>query len=139
MRIIAFDVGERRIGMAISDSLMLASGIGSYTRRDDSKDFEEIVNVIKEYRADKIIVGLPRNMNGTYGPQAEKCRSFGEKLHDLTGIEVIYEDERLTTAAAQRTLIAAGVSRGKRKQIVDELAARMILQSYLDRTAKQER
>ena len=137
MRIIGLDLGERRIGIAVSDILgMIASGVESYTRKTIEEDYAHIVDIVRQYSAERIVVGLPRNMNGTFGPQAEKYTEMGNEIARLTGVEVVFEDERLTTSVAQRTLIAADVRRDKRKKVVDTMAAQIILQGYLDRMSK---
>jgi putative Holliday junction resolvase len=134
MRIIGLDLGDRRIGIAVSDELgMLASGVESYTRVNPEADFAHLAEIVAQYKAGKIIVGLPLNMNGTRGPQAEKYTEMGLQLQQMTGVEVEFVDERLTTSAANRVLISGNVSRKKRKQVVDTMAAQLILQSYLDR------
>lgn len=134
MRILGLDIGEKRIGVAISDELGLtAQGLFTLQRTDLKEDIKELADVIKNRSVEKIVAGLPRNMNGTYGPQAGKVREFMDCLQDGIDIEVIYQDERLTTAAARRTLLEGDVSRQKRKKVVDKIAAVMILQNYLDR------
>ena len=134
MRIIGLDFGEKRIGVAVSDELgMLASGVESYTRTNEKEDLAHLAEIVRRYQAGRIVAGLPLNMNGTYGPQAEKYTLLGEKLSRLTGVDVEFVDERLTTSAANRVLISADVSRKKRRQVVDVMAAQLILQSYLDR------
>jgi len=134
LRILGLDIGEKRIGVAISDELGLtAQGLFTLQRTDLKEDIKELADVIKNRSVEKIVAGLPRNMNGTYGPQAGKVREFMDCLQDGIDIEVIYQDERLTTAAARRTLLEGDVSRQKRKKVVDKIAAVMILQNYLDR------
>ncbi|MDX9872147.1 MAG: Holliday junction resolvase RuvX [Clostridia bacterium] len=133
MRIIGLDIGEKRIGMALSDELGLtAQGLETFYRTSLDKDISGIRTILAQHGAQKIVAGLPRNMNGTYGPQAEKIREFATQLGQQSGLEVTYWDERLTSAAAERTLLEANVSRGKRKKVVDKLAAVLILQGYLD-------
>ena len=119
-------MGQARIGIAISDEMeILASSVESYHCKGDIEtDARAVSEKLIELGAQKIVIGLPKNMNGTEGPAAEKCRAFGEML--------VYSDERLTTVQAQRTLIGANVSRKKRKNVVDKLAAQLILQNYLD-------
>ena len=95
-------------------------------------DARAVSEKLIELGAQKIVIGLPKNMNGTEGPAAEKCRAFGEMLGKFLDIEQVYSDERLTTVQAQCTLIGANVSRKKRKNVVDKLAAQLILQNYLD-------
>ena len=139
MRILALDVGEKRIGIACSDALKLtAQGIESYTRVEDEKDIAHIVALIKEKDVHEVVVGMPRNMNGTYGPAAEKARAFAEMLGGRTDANIRFWDERLSTVSAQRTLLEADMSRGKRKKVVDKLAATIILQGYLDYLSCQQ-
>lgn len=134
-RVLALDVGDRRIGVAVSDPLgMTAQGIETYQRTgDDEKDVAHFVDLLKGYAPVKLVVGMPRNMNGTYGPQTEKVRSFAEAICAVWNGELEYCDERLTTMSAERVLIDADVSRQKRKKVIDKMAAVIILQSYLDR------
>ncbi|MBS5517178.1 MAG: Holliday junction resolvase RuvX [Clostridiales bacterium] len=134
MKIAGLDVGQARIGIAISDEMeILASSVESYHCKGDIEtDARAVSEKLIELGAQKIVIGLPKNMNGTEGPAAEKCRAFGEMLGKFLDIEQVYSDERLTTVQAQRTLIGANVSRKKRKNVVDKLAAQLILQNYLD-------
>lgn len=133
MRLMGLDVGDRRIGVAVSDPLGLTSqGLATINRKDLDYDLQQIVDYIEELQVDKIVVGLPKNMNGTVGSQAEKVKEFMKLLTEKKPIETIYWDERLTTVAAHRTLIQGDVSRKKRKKVVDKIAAVMILQGYLD-------
>ncbi len=138
MRILALDVGERRIGIAKSDPLgWTAQGVESWAVRGDRADVEHIAGLAAELGAEQVLVGLPRNMNGTYGPMTERIRAFGALVAQHTGLPVRYWDERLTTAAAQRTLLEGDVRRSRRKQVVDKLAACLLLQSYLDAQGKE--
>ncbi|MFR8079391.1 MAG: Holliday junction resolvase RuvX [Christensenellales bacterium] len=134
MKIAGLDVGQARIGIAISDEMeILASSVESYHCKGEIEtDARAVSEKLIELGAQKIVIGLPKNMNGTEGPAAEKCRAFGEMLGKFLDIEQVYSDERLTTVQAQRTLIGANVSRKKRKNVVDKLAAQLILQNYLD-------
>ena len=127
-------MGQARIGIAISDEMeILSSSVESYHCKGDIEtDARAVSEKLIELGAQKIVIGLPKNMNGTEGPAAEKCRAFGEMLGKFLDIEQVYSDERLTTVQAQRTLIGANVSRKKRKNVVDKLAAQLILQNYLD-------
>ncbi len=127
-------MGQARIGIAISDEMeILASSVESYHCKGDIEtDARAVSEKLIELGAQKIVIGLPKNMNGTEGPAAEKCRAFGEMIGKFLDIEQVYSDERLTTVQAQRTLIGANVSRKKRKNVVDKLAAQLILQNYLD-------
>ncbi|GAA0722106.1 Holliday junction resolvase RuvX [Clostridium malenominatum] len=133
MRILGLDIGDRTIGVAISDPLGLtAQGITTVKRKGIERDIEEIKNICFEYGVEKIVAGLPKNMNGTLGPQSEKVKSVCEALETNLGIEIIMWDERLTTVAAHRLMLEADLSREKRKKIVDKIAATYILQGYLD-------
>lgn len=133
-KIVGLDVGDKRIGIAVSDALHItAQGLESYVRTDsEQKDIEHIAVIVRDSGADTIVCGFPKNMNGTIGPQAEKVRDFAEKIKEFCGVEIIYWDERLTTVMTERMLIDANVRRNKRRQIIDKLAAVVILQSYLD-------
>lgn len=132
-RIMGLDVGDKTIGVAVSDLMGLtAQGIKTIRRESIRKDLEELENIIKEKQVNKLVLGLPKNMNGTLGPQGEKVIKFSEKLKEKLGLEIQFWDERLTTVAAERSLIQADVSRKKRKQVIDMLAAVLILQGYLD-------
>lgn len=97
-----------------------------------NRDLEYLSGVIARETVEGIVIGLPKNMNGTEGPMAEKIRDFGRRLEEKTGLPVIFWDERLTTLAAERTLLEADLSRKKRKQKIDQVAAVFILQNYLD-------
>jgi len=127
------DVGDRRIGMEVSDMLgWTAQGIATLERKSTEEDLVQIEKIIHQYQPEKIVVGLPKNMNGTLGPQGEKVKAFAETLEDRFNLEIVFWDERLTTVSAHKTMIEADMSRRKRKQKVDQLAAVLILQSYLD-------
>ena len=132
-RIMGLDVGDKTIGVAVSDLMGLtAQGVKTVKRVGKKKDIEELTAIIKERQVNKIVSGLPKNMNGTLGPQGEKVIKFGELLEEETGIKIEYWDERLSTVAAERSLIEADVRRDKRKKVIDMLAAVIILQGYLD-------
>ncbi len=136
MRIMGLDVGERRIGVAVSDPLRLtAQGIRVITRAGGGEEIEEIARLAREYEVGSIVVGLPRNMNGSYGPQAEKVREFAESLRAVVDMPVLLWDERLSTVSAEKALVEADLSRKRRKEVIDKQAAVIILQSYLDSTA----
>jgi putative Holliday junction resolvase len=133
MRWLGLDYGERRIGVAVSDPLAItAQGVSVIERTGVKKDLELIRQIIHTYEVDSIVLGLPKNMNGTEGPAAEKVRNFGKLLEETTSLKVIYWDERLSTSSAQQVMIDADLSRRKRKAKVDRLAAVIILQNYLD-------
>ncbi|MBA3925200.1 Holliday junction resolvase RuvX [Listeria sp. FSL L7-1582] len=135
MRTMGLDVGSVTVGVAISDELgWTAQGIETITINERAKQFgyDRVKELAAEYDVNKIVVGWPKNMNNTVGERAEASEKYAEVLESRTGIPVVLWDERLTTAAAERTLLEADVSRKKRKKVIDKLAAVMILQSYLD-------
>lgn len=129
------DVGDRSIGVAVSDELGISANPITVIRRTDSlkKDIAEVRRIADEYGVQRIIVGLPLMMNGTVGIQAEKVQEFAEQLRRRVHVPVETWDERLSTAEVERLLIASDQSRARRKEVVDKLAAAIILQSYLDR------
>ncbi|MGI6145382.1 MAG: Holliday junction resolvase RuvX [Clostridia bacterium] len=134
MRILGLDIGEKRIGLAVSDELgITAQGLKTLNRTKLEDDLHRLAELIREKEINKLVVGLPKNMNGTLGPQAERVKKFVDLLTKECPCEVVYWDERLTTIAAQRTLLEADVSRKKRRNSVDRLAAVLILQGYLDK------
>ena len=133
-RIMGLDVGDKTIGVAVSDLMGLTSqGVKTIKRVGKKKDIEALKEIIKERQVNKIVSGLPKNMNGTLGPQGEKVIKFCELLEEETGIKIEYWDERLSTVAAERTLIQGNVRRENRKGVIDMVAAVIILQGYLDR------
>ena len=132
-RYIGLDVGDRTIGVAISDPFLLtAQSLMTIKRKSKIEDIEIINDIIKEKEVSKIIVGLPKNMNNTIGPQAKKVKTFVKELRKHTDLDIEYVDERLTTVIATRVLIEQNVSRKKRKDVIDSVAATYILQTYLD-------
>ncbi len=133
-RIMGLDVGDKTIGVAVSDLMGLtAQGVKTIKRVGKKKDIEALKEIIKERQVNKIVSGLPKNMNGTLGPQGEKVIKSCELLEEETGIKIEYWDERLSTVAAERTLIQGNVRRENRKGVIDMVAAVIILQGYLDR------
>ncbi|MBE0449611.1 MAG: Holliday junction resolvase RuvX [Clostridia bacterium] len=141
MRIMGLDVGDKKIGVAISDSLLItAQGKETLFRESLKVDLDKLIHYINEYDVHKIVVGMPLNMNGSLGPQGEKTKQFVAKLEKKLihstridrEIEIVYWDERLTTMGATRSLIETDMSRKKRKGVVDTVAAVLILQGYLD-------
>ncbi len=136
MRILGLDYGSRTCGVAVSDPLgITAQGLETIVRKEENKlrrTLARIEELVREYGAEKIVLGFPLNMNDTIGPRAEKTLAFKEMLERRTGLPVILQDERLTTVEAEEVLIEAGVRREHRKQYVDKLAAVLILQGYLD-------
>lgn len=132
MRILSLDVGEKNIGVAVSDELgITAQGLDVIRRQSRRQVFSVLAGYLKEYDVQEIVIGLPRNMDGSIGPQAEKVLAFKENLAKFVNVPVNTYDERLTTAAANRTLLEADVSRRKRKKVVDKMAAVFILEGYL--------
>lgn len=130
----SLDVGSRTIGIACSDALLMtAQGIETIRRTSLEKDFNRLQELIAEYEVHELVVGMPKNMNGTKGERAEKTEEFVEKMKEVIDLPVTYWDERLSTVMAERQLIAADVSRKKRKFVIDKMAAVVILQGYLDR------
>ena len=136
MRIMGLDYGTKTVGVAISDALKItAQGIETIERKEENKlrrTCARIEELIKEYDVEKIVLGFPQHMNNDIGERAEKALEFGEMLKRRTGLEVVMWDERLTTVAAERTLIESKVRRENRKQYIDKIAAVFILQGYLD-------
>jgi putative holliday junction resolvase len=135
MRVMGLDVGSKTVGVAISDELgWTAQGLETLKINEDENSFgfEQLGKIINEYQVEKVVVGLPKNMNGTIGPRGEASQKFAKELEERFGISAILWDERLTTMAAERVLIEADVSRKKRKKVIDKMAAVMILQGYLD-------
>lgn len=133
-RKIGLDVGDVRIGVAVSDLLgICANPRETYVRSGDPvKDADYFSEYAKREEADAFVMGLPKNMDGTEGPRAAVTREFGSLLEERSGLPVLYVDERLTTVSAERLLIEADVRREKRKKVIDKVAATIILQSYLD-------
>lgn len=136
MRILGLDFGSRTCGVAVSDPLgMTAQGLETIVRREENKlrrTLARIEELAEEYKAERIVLGLPLHMDGSMGERAEKTLLFKEQLERRLGLPVILEDERLSTVEAEEVLIEAGVRREHRKQYVDKLAAVLILQRYLD-------
>ena len=142
MRIMGLDVGSKTVGVAISDPLGFTAQGLEIIQIDEEKEqfgFERLTELVEQYKVDKFVLGLPKNMNNTSGPRVEASKAYGEKIAQLFQIPVEYQDERLTTVAAERMLIEqADVSRSKRKKVIDKLAAQLILQNYLDRNFQKE-
>lgn len=136
MRVLGLDYGSKTVGVAVSDPLGLtAQRVETIWRKQENKlrrTLARIEELVKEYQAERIVIGLPRNMNYTMGERAEKSLEFGEMVEKRTGLPVIMWDERLTTREAERALMEAGVRRENRKDYLDSVAAVLILQGYLD-------
>ncbi len=138
-RIIGLDVGDVRIGVAVSDPLgSMALPRGVIQRGAPETVMTALHELIEETEASRIVVGLPLNQHGEPGPQAEKVQRFAEELERRFGLPVDTQDERFSTAEAERTLIGADVSRKNRRRVIDKLAAQHILQTYLDRRTRGE-
>ena len=138
MRILGLDLGDRTIGVAVCDPLgYTAQGITTIRRKKEEADIEELKKICEEYTVEKIVLGFPKNMNGTVGPQGEKAKAFGEKIKNILNLDIILWDERLTTVAATRAMLESDMSRANRKKIVDKVAATFILQGYLDSIANK--
>ena len=137
MRIMGLDFGAATVGVAISDALLLtAQGIETIRREQElqlRKTYRRIEELVKEYEVDRIVVGYPKHLNNTIGERAKKAEEFAQALERRTGLTVVLQDERLTTVEAHRVLDAGGAGLEKKKEVVDKLAAVLILQSYLDR------
>jgi putative holliday junction resolvase len=133
VRILGLDVGDVRIGMALSDeTATLATGLPTFARIGPRKDVKAVGALCREHGVAEVVVGLPRTLAGTIGPQAEKVLAFTEDLKRSISVPVVSWDERFTTSMATQALIEGGVSRKNRKGMVDRVAAVLILQSYLD-------
>ena len=136
MRILGLDHGTKRIGVALSDELKMIAQPLEFIPADPFPDFlERLKQILREREVEMILVGLPRNMDGSYGPAALKVQEFVAVLRDTVGVPVRTWDERLTSAQANRFLVAANVRRQDRKEKVDKTAAAILLQSYLDSLA----
>lgn len=138
MRILGIDYGDSRIGIAVSDPMgWTAQGVETVEWRENmEKPVERIMKIADAYKSEKIVVGFPRNMNGTIGPRGEKTQEFIDLLSQRTGIEIIKWDERLSTVSANRTMHEMGIRTSKKKAVVDQIAAVFILQGYLDSISK---
>lgn len=135
MRIMGLDVGSKTIGVAVSDELgWTAQGLTTININEENNEFglDELRIIINDNEVKEIIVGLPKNMNGTIGPRGEASIKFAELLEETFEVPVVLWDERLTTMSAERVLLEADVSRKKRKKVIDKMAATIILQGYLD-------
>ena len=139
MKILAIDYGEARTGLAICDRTeFLASPLGTLEERDFAKLVTKIVYTIREYGAEAVVVGLPVNMDGSHGEKAEKCKRLADTLMKLTGLPVALWDERQTTMQAANYLNETNVRGAKRKEIIDQVAATIILESFLARRKNEK-
>lgn len=136
MRIMGLDYGSKTVGVAVSDTLLITAQSLEIIRRESEnklrKTLARIEELIREYQVTTLVLGLPKNMNNTEGTRVEKTMEFKAMLERRTGLEVIMWDERLTTVAADKTMMEAGIRREDRKNYVDKIAAAFILQGYLD-------
>ena len=136
MRIMGLDYGSRTVGVAVSDALGLtAQGVETVTREEENKlrkTLRRIEGLAREYEVERIVLGYPKHMNNSLGDRAEKTEAFKEMLERRLGLPVVLWDERLTTVAAERILMESGVRRENRKEVIDKVAAGLILQGYLD-------
>jgi putative Holliday junction resolvase len=133
MRAMGLDVGTKTVGVAVADELGLTAQPVTVVRRSNLKaDLGELVRIARDREVDRFVIGLPLNMDGSEGPRAEATRKFGDALAKVSSLPIIYQDERLTTVAAERSLLEADVSRAKRREVIDQVAASIILQGWLD-------
>ncbi|HHY60142.1 MAG TPA: Holliday junction resolvase RuvX [Clostridia bacterium] len=133
MRIMGLDVGDKTIGVAVSDPLGLtAQGITTIKRSELAEDLRQVARLVEQYGVELVVLGLPKNMDGTIGPQGEKVLAFRDTLERELKIPTVLQDERWSTLEAERLLIRADLSRSKRKKVIDKMAASVILQGYLD-------
>jgi putative Holliday junction resolvase len=132
-RLMGLDLGDKTIGMALSDVMRtIATPLDTIRRRKFTADAEALIALIREHEVGGLVLGLPINMDGTEGPRCQSTRQFAANLLGRIDIPIAYQDERLSTAAVTRTLIDADVSRARRAEVVDKMAAAYILQSALD-------
>ncbi|HHW55547.1 MAG: Holliday junction resolvase RuvX [bacterium] len=139
MRLLGLDVGDKTIGVAVSDPLGLtAQGVEVIRRQGRERDLVRLQELVQSYGVDTIVMGLPKNMDGSLGKQAEKVMAFADLVQKNLDLPVVLWDERLTTMAAERALLEADLSRGRRREVIDKMAAVLILQGYLDRQRKEK-
>jgi putative Holliday junction resolvase len=139
MRTMGLDVGSHTIGISVSDTLgITAQGLKTLKRKSMEEDFKEIATIILQFEVEKIVVGLPKKMDGTLGRQAEIILKWIKALRDKISIPVVSWDERLSTVGASKVLLEADLSRRKRKKVIDKLAAVLILQGYLDQKRRED-
>lgn len=142
MRILGLDYGSKTVGVAVCDPLgITAQMVETIVREREDKlrrTLARIQALVEEYKIERIVLGYPKNMNNTLGERVQKTEEFGRMLERRLGLPVIYWDERLTTVAAERILMESGVRRENRKQVIDKVAAGLILQGYLDSLCRDE-
>ena len=143
MRVLGLDFGSRTVGVAVTDPMGLtAQPVKTIVRERESalrKTLAEIAELVNTYGAERIVLGLPLNMNDSEGERAEKTRAFAEKLSDRTGVPIEFMDERLTTMEAQGILDDSGIPRSEQKRVIDQVAAQLILQAWMEREAEKKR
>ena len=133
MRSMGLDIGEVRIGIALSDETgLIAQGLSMLTRKGWEKDLQYLVESSNKYEVNQFVIGYPLNLDGLPGKQAQKVSDFASRLKEVTPLTVILWDERFTSLSAERILIEGGVRRAKRKKVIDQMSASIMLQSYLD-------
>lgn len=139
MRIMGLDIGTKTIGVAVSDPLgWTAQGIKVIRRHTWADDIQELKDTVLEYQVEELLIGLPRRTTGDLGPEAEKIQLEGDKIGEALGLPVTYWNEWFSTVSAEQVLLAADVSRKRRRQVIDRLAAAIILQNFLDSQAYRE-
>jgi putative holliday junction resolvase len=133
VRFLALDVGAKRIGLAVSDPLgITAQGLGVLTRKDRAEVLAQLLEVARKWQVQRVVVGLPRHLDGRLGDAAPEVLELASDLGEALGVRVVTWDERLTTVEAERVLLQADLSRRRRRQVLDQQAAVLILQNYLD-------
>lgn len=138
-RIMGLDLGSKRVGVAVSDSLgITAQGVCVIPRSDGSSWLKQLDQLIKDYQIASIVIGLPRNMDGSLGEKSEESKRWAKFIEETYRLPVYLWDERLSTVAVERTLIDANVTRNKRKKVIDQLAATWILQGFLDAKRREQ-
>ena len=139
-RILGLDIGERRIGVALSDAMnIIAMGMDTIDRKNEKNVVEKIKKIVEQHDVSKIIVGMPFNMNGTKGDSARSVESFIESLKKEIFVEIEFLDERLTTVQGERILLEADISRAKRRLSIDKISSQIILQTYLDSNVQKNK
>ncbi|GAV22437.1 Holliday junction resolvase RuvX [Carboxydothermus pertinax] len=137
MKVLGLDVGDKKIGVALSDELgFMAHGLTVINRKNLKEDLRELKKIIDLHNVTEVVIGYPRNMNGTTGPRALMVERFAEAFYQFTGIKPVFWDERLSTVEAEKLLISGDVSRQKRKKVIDKMAATLILSGYLNYKSK---
>lgn len=139
MRILGLDIGDKRIGVALSDDLGITAQALEVIERQEEKEMEHLRSLVERYGVSRVVVGLPKNMDGSLGPQGQKVLAYAEELERRLPVAVVLWDERLTTVEAEKHLIRGDTSRRRRRKVIDKIAAALILQSYLDARRGRER